>query len=81
MANSGADVPKATIVREIIIFATFRFNAVDDIPSMNRSAPLIRIINPIIIKIMFAIIVYGPFVYVNVYLLLMITKEMIIFNM
>ena len=31
--NSGALVPKATILREIIIFGTFRLVAVDDIAS------------------------------------------------
>ena len=48
--------PNATIVNEIIILAIFILMAVDEIPSMNKSAPLISIIKPIIISIISVII-------------------------
>ena len=47
-ANSGADVPNATIVKPINIFDTLKFCAVDDAPSTNISAPLINNTNPTI---------------------------------
>jgi len=74
IASSGALVPNATIVSEMIIFATFRLSAVDDIPSTKRSAPFTRIINPTIIKIMFKVIRIVLSIYTFIYLLLMITK-------
>ena len=45
-ANSGADVPKAIIVRPINILDTLKFWAVDDAPSTKISAPLIKKTNP-----------------------------------
>ena len=48
IANSGADVPKATIVKPISAFGTLQFAAVDDAPSTNQSAPLINNTNPTI---------------------------------
>ena len=51
IANSGAPVPNATIVRPISIFDTLKFWAVDDAPSIKISAPLIRRIKPIISNI------------------------------
>ena len=45
-ANSGALVPKATIVRAINIFDTLKFSAKDEAASTNKSAPLTKTINP-----------------------------------
>ena len=47
-ANSGAPVPKATIVRPMSNLLTLKFDAADDAPSTNQSAPLMRRANPII---------------------------------
>ena len=48
IASSGADVPNAIIVRPIKVFGTLKFDAVDDAPSTNQSAPLINRTNPAI---------------------------------
>ena len=56
-ANSGALVPKATIVRPINILDTLKFCAVDDAPSTKISAPFIRKTKPIINNITCIIIV------------------------
>ena len=50
-ANSGALVPKATIVRPINILDNLQFKARLEAPSTNISAPLIKTIKPIINKI------------------------------
>ena len=47
-ASSGALVPKATMVNPISIFDILKFPATADAPSTKISAPLIRMINPII---------------------------------
>ena len=47
-ASSGALVPKATIVSAINIFDTLKLAARLDAASTNKSAPLIKTINPII---------------------------------
>ena len=47
-ASSGALVPKATIVRPIRVLLTLKLVAMDDAPSTNQSAPLIKIIKPMI---------------------------------
>jgi hypothetical protein len=46
MASSGADVPKATIVRPITDAGIFKFLAKDEAPSTKKSAHFIRIKNP-----------------------------------
>ena len=48
IANSGALVPKATIVSPIKTFDTLKLVAVDEEPSIKISAPLIKRIKPII---------------------------------
>ena len=45
-ANSGALVPKATIVNPMSILGTLKFKAVEEAPSTKISAPLIRKIKP-----------------------------------
>ena len=45
-ANSGAPVPNATIVKPINCFDTLKFEATEDAPDTNQSAPLIKITNP-----------------------------------
>ena len=50
-ANSGALVPKATIVRPISIFDNLKFCAKDAAPSTKTSAPLIKITKPTISNI------------------------------
>ena len=45
-ASSGAPVPKATIVRPIRSLLTLKCEAVEDAPSINQSAPLIRMMKP-----------------------------------
>lgn len=45
--NSGADVPNATIVSPIIISEILNFLASEEAPITRRSAPLIKIMNPI----------------------------------
>ena len=47
-ANSGAPVPKATIVRPISNLLTLKLEATDEAPSTSQSAPLISKIKPII---------------------------------
>ena len=47
IANSGAEVPKATIINEIIIDEIPIFAAVFDVPSTNTSEPFHRNIIPI----------------------------------
>ena len=47
-ASSGALVPKATIVRPIKVLLTLKLVAMDDAPSTSQSAPLIKIIKPMI---------------------------------
>ena len=47
-ANSGALVPNATIVKPINCLGSLKFEAAEDAPSTNQSAPLIRITNPTI---------------------------------
>ena len=47
-ANSGAPVPKATIVSPMRSLLTLKLDAADDAPSTNQSAPLIKMIKPII---------------------------------
>ena len=44
--SSGAEVPKATIVKPIAISEIDSFLASDDAPSIKKSAHLIRITNP-----------------------------------
>lgn len=46
--NSGAEVPKATIVSPITISETLSFFASEDAPSTSKSAPFTRMTNPII---------------------------------
>ena len=46
IANSGALVPKATIVNPINTLDTLKLVAVDDAPSTKISAPFIKNINP-----------------------------------
>lgn len=46
-ASSGAPVPKATIVRPIRSLLTLKCEAVELAPSINQSAPLIKIMKPI----------------------------------
>ena len=50
-ASSGAPVPKATIVRPIRSLLTLKFEATDEAPSTNQSAPLIKSTKPIRSKI------------------------------
>lgn len=50
-ANSGALVPKATMVKPISILDTLKFWAVEEAPSTKMSAPLINRTKPIINKI------------------------------
>ena len=45
-ANSGAPVPKATIVRPIKSLLTLKLEATEDAPSTSQSAPLIRKTKP-----------------------------------
>ena len=45
-ANSGAEVPNATIVNPIRIFEILKFCAVDAAPSTNMSAPFIKNTKP-----------------------------------
>lgn len=63
-ANSGALVPKATIVSPISIFGTLKFWAIDDEPSTNISEPLIKNIKPITNKIISKIII--TLTYINI---------------
>ena len=49
-ASSGAEVPKAIIVRPIKVFETLKFEAVEEAPSTKRSAPLIKRTKPTISK-------------------------------
>ena len=44
--NSGADVPKETMVKPITIGEIFRFFAIEEAPSTRRLAPFIRSTNP-----------------------------------
>ena len=53
IANSGADVPNATIVRPITAVGIFKFLAKDADPSTKKSAHLISSRNPTTDKIMF----------------------------
>jgi len=46
IANSGADVPKATIVNPITVVGILKFFAKDEAPSTKKSAHFISIINP-----------------------------------
>ena len=46
--NSGADVPKETIVNPITMGEIFRLFAIEEAPSTRRPAPFIRSTNPII---------------------------------
>ncbi len=46
-ANSGALVPKATMVSPIISPGTLKFLAREELPSTNQSAPFIKAANPI----------------------------------
>ena len=50
-ANSGALVPNATMVRPIKVLETLKLVAIDEAPSTNQSAPLIRMIKPVISSI------------------------------
>ena len=61
-ANSGALVPKATIVSPINIFGTLKLPATALAPSTKISAPLIKIIKPTIKNTKFNII-YPPYYY------------------
>ncbi len=47
-ANSGAPVPKATMVRPIRSFETLKFDATEDVPSTSQPAPLMSKTNPMI---------------------------------
>ena len=47
-ANSGAPVPKATIVRPMRSLLTLKLEATDEAPSTNQSAPLISKMKPMI---------------------------------
>ena len=47
-ANSGAPVPKATIVRPMRSLLTLKLEATDEAPSTSQSAPLISKMKPII---------------------------------
>ena len=51
-ANSGALVPKATMVRPIRILDTLKFSAIPLAPSTKKSAPFISTTKPIINKIL-----------------------------
>ena len=53
IANSGADVPNATIVKPITAVGIFKFLAKDAEPSTKKSAHLISNTNPTTDKIMF----------------------------
>jgi hypothetical protein len=44
--NSGVDVPKATIVKPIIMLEILNFRAIDEAPSTNIPAPFIRATKP-----------------------------------
>ena len=57
--NSGADVPKATIVNPMTKSETLFFFANDDAPSTSQFAPKIKLANPVIIKIIVTIISYN----------------------
>ena len=46
MATSGADVPKATMVKPIIVVDILKFIAMDTAPSTKKSAHLIRMMKP-----------------------------------
>ena len=46
-ASSGAQVPKATIVRPISSLLTLKLDATEDAPSTSQSAPLINKTKPI----------------------------------
>ena len=50
-AASGALVPNATMVNPIIKLGIFKVLAIDDAPSTNKSAPLIKKMNPMTNKI------------------------------
>ena len=50
-ANSGALVPKATIVRPINSLDTLKFVAAEEAPSTRRSAPLIKNTKPMMSRI------------------------------
>ena len=47
-ASSGALVPNATIVRPIRVLETLKLVAIDEAPLTSQSAPLIRMVKPII---------------------------------
>ena len=47
-ANSGAPVPKATMVRPMRSLLTLKFDATEEAPSTNQSAPLMRKMKPMI---------------------------------
>ena len=47
-ANSGAPVPKATIVRPTRSLLTLKFEAIEEAPSTRKSAPLISRTKPMI---------------------------------
>ena len=47
-ASSGALVPKAIMVSPMRVFETLKWVAIEDAPSTSQSAPLIRIMKPII---------------------------------
>jgi len=74
MANSGALVPNATIVKDMIIFGILRLSAVDEIPSTNKSAPFISKRKPMIIKIILFIILSRSLS------IIMIAKSLCFFN-
>ena len=58
-ASSGAPVPKATMVRPMRSLLTLKFEATEDAPSTNQSAPLMRRMKPITkIKICSAISIF-----------------------
>ena len=45
-ASSGAPVPKAIMVSPINIFDTLKCEAAEEAPSINQSAPFIKMMNP-----------------------------------
>ena len=49
--NSGAEVPKATIVRPITMAEILNFLAIEEAPSIKKSAPLMRMKKPMMNKI------------------------------
>ena len=65
-ANSGALVPKATIVNPINILEILKLPAILEAPSTNISAPLIKIIKPTTNNTISNIIITPHFTYISI---------------